>query len=373
MVFYSTLITVSVSLCMAAYWLDRVYAGKRNDIDKTKFAYSGKILYIVSGLVVFLSMALRYGVGTDYFYMYVPKYYYYLSNPEGDKNWEPIFDLLYKGLIRVTSNPQWVFVVTGAVIVLCIWYTIYKLSPAPWLSVLFFFISRQYFISLNIVRQYTGLAIVCIGFIFLKERKYWGYVLCAILGTMCHYSTAIYLPLLALAFVKIKPVESVALIGVVSVFSKPLIKITRWIVSLTPYARYLDSRYDLSDRYQAWTIFEMIFVFAIISMIVERKPFNEDEQFLQFLYNLEVICVLFSFNLNMVPNADRISWSLEMPSIILLPNIIKRSDSKRERVLIVLVICVVYIYIMNYRIFVLNDHETVPYQIIPAISVLLHA
>lgn len=316
-------------------------------------------------------MALRYGIGTDYFYAYVPRFYEYLSDADNARPWEPVFKWLFIGLTKVTNNPQWVFVITGGIIIACIWIAIYETSPMPWFSVLLFFISRQYFISLNIVRQYTGLAFVCIGFVFLKERKYWGYILCAILGTLCHYSVAIFLPLLALAFVTIKPLEGIVLIGVISVFSRPLIQITRWVVTLTPYAHYLDSRYDLTDRYQVWTIFEMIFVFAIISILVERKPFSKEEGFFQFLYNLEVICVLFSFNLNMVPNSDRISWSLELPSIILIPAVIDRCESKKEKALLIAGICVVYIYVMNYRIFVLNDHETVPYQLIPALEILL--
>lgn len=366
MSFYLILIVVSTCLCCCYCF--------SHDQDIYDSSHGRKVIWFwLSALVVFLSMGLRYGIGTDYFYTYVPQYYKYLSEGKSSGKWEPLFKLLYLGLIKVTSNPQWVFVVTGAIIVGFVWLAILKLSPMPWFSVLLFFISRQYFISLNVVRQYTGLAFVCLGFIFIKEKKYILYIVCAILGTLCHYSTAIFIPVFLLAFIRIRPIIGIALISIFSVFNGAIRDITRWIVSLTPYAKYLDSKYDLADRYQGWTFFEMILVFVLISILLERDRIKENEHIIQFFYNLEMLCVFFSFNLNLVPNSDRISWSLELPSIILIPQVISRCRDKKERWLIIGLICIVYSYVMYYRIFVLNDHETVPYQIIPVISAKIYA
>ena len=184
------------------------------------------------------------------------------------------------------------------------------------------------------------------------------------------YSIAIFVPLIALAFVELKPIEGTGIIGVVSVLNSPIRKLARWIVSFTPYEHYLDSSYDLMDRYQSWTIFEMLFVFALISLLLEQKPISKDEHIIQFLYNLEIVCVMFSFNLNIVPNSDRISWSLELPSIFLIPLVIDRCESRRDKIIITTAICLVYSYVMYHRIFILNDHETVPYQLIPPLSLL---
>ncbi|MBR3355671.1 MAG: EpsG family protein [Oscillospiraceae bacterium] len=363
MAFYIFLILFSALL--SCVYSIKSMSNRHNQLQKKSILW-----FVCSGLIVFLSMALRYGIGTDYFFTYVPRFYQYMSDPKGAASWEPAFKWLYLFLVKCTNNPQWVFVITGAVIVGCIWYSIYKLSPMPWFSVLLFFISRQYFISLNIVRQFTGLALVCIGFVFLKDRKYWGYIICCVLGTMCHYSVAIFLPLLLLAFVKINPAESIVLIGVLSVLNPFIKNFARLVVAYTPYSKYIDTEYDLTARYQSWTIFEMIFVFSLVSLLIEQKPIKENEHIIQFLYNIETICLLFSFNLNIVPNSDRISWSLELPSIFLVPLVVSRCDSKRDKILIVAAVCLVYSYVMYNRIFILNDHETVPYQLIPSISLL---
>ena len=127
---------------------------------------------ILSAIPPFLVSALRYGVGTDYFITYVPRFYRYMADPGLPLDWEPAFWLLFKGLIKVTTNPQWVFVITSAIIIGLVWYSVFKVSSLPWLGILLFFISRQFFISLNGVRQYVGLAFVLLGITFLKEKKY---------------------------------------------------------------------------------------------------------------------------------------------------------------------------------------------------------
>ena len=329
------------------------------------------LFIVISALVPFLVSALRYGIGTDYFRTYVPRYYDYYSDPGASLDWEPLFWLLCKILVRLTSNPQWLFVITSAVIICSIWYSAYAVSSIPWLTILFFFISRQFFVSMNGVRQYMGLAMVCVGIVFLSRKKYGMYLLFVFIGTMFHYSTAIFAPLLIMTFVTIKPLESCLLIGFFSVFSDLFYPVFHKLVMLTPYAKYIGTEFDTANRYTSWTIFELLLVYFIISILLERDPIREDETLLRYLYNVNVMCVLVSFNLHLIPNSERISWSLEIPSIFLIPKVIARIEDKRKRLVIAFLFIVVYSYVMYNRVKG-GDHQVYPYDCVPSLSIILH-
>lgn len=368
---YIVTIIISVIFSLTAdYYSCKIVRAGQSELSLKKKRIISIIFAFFSGALPFLVSALRYGIGTDYFYTYVPRYYYYYSNPNASLDWEPLFWLLCKVMTHITSDPQWLFVITSAIIIYCIWYSAFAVSSMPWFTILLFFISRQFFISMNGVRQYIGLALVCIGIVFLSRRKYGMYLLCVFIGTMFHYSTVIFAPLLILMFVTIKPLDSGILIGFFSVFSDLLYPIFHKLVMLTPYARYIGTKFDTATRYNSWTIFELLLVHFILSILIDRDPIREDETLLRFLYNVNVMCVLVSFNLHLVPNSERISWSLEIPSIFLIPEVISRIKEKKKRVIITLLFIVVYSYVMYNRIKG-GDHQVYPYNCIPSLSIIL--
>ena len=366
---YIVTIIASVMFAMVADYSKRSMIIAREIGKKKPESNKRWILFVgLSALIPFLVSALRYGIGTDYFYTYVPKYYYYYSNPDAPMDWEPLFWLLCKSLARFTSNPQWMFAIASAIIVCCVWYSVYKISSIPWFSILLFFISRQFFVSMNAVRQYIGLSLVLIGITFIKNKKYWLYILFVAIGTMFHYSTVLFAPLLLMAFVPVKPIESTAIIGFFSVFSNVFYSFIRMIVMLTPYAKYIGTEFDTADRYNPWTIFELLLVHIIISILIDRDPIRENEVLLRFLYNTHVVCLLISFNLHLIPNGERISWSFEIPSILLIPEMITRMKDRKEKIIVICLIITVYSYVMYNRIKA-GNHQVYPYFCIPSLSV----
>ncbi len=370
--FYITVIIVSVLFSVIAD-LNRgkVLKARGSEINSKRNIRIWHICAAISAMVPFMVSALRYGIGTDYFRTYVPRYYSYYSDPNAPLDWEPLFWLLCKILVRITSNPQWLFVITSAIIIGCIWYSAYAVSAIPCFSIMLFFISRQFFISMNGVRQYIGISLVCVGIVFLSRKKYGLYLLCVFIGTMFHYSTAIFAPLLLMAFVTIDPLESGIIIGAFSVFSDLFYPVFHKLVMFTPYAKYIGSEFDTANRYSSWTIFELLLVHFIISILIDRHPIRDDEKLLRFFYNVNVICVLVSFNLHLIPNSERISWSLELPSIFLIPEIIARIEDKKKKYIITTLIIIVYSYVMYNRVKG-GDHQVYPYDCVPTLSIILH-
>ena len=318
---------------------------------------------VFSWAVFFTIMAARFEVGTDYNYTYVPVFQRAVVDNLDGFSWEPLFKLFYKLLVKRTDNPQWVFIITSFFITSLVWVAIYRLSPIPWLSVVLFVFSRHFFIAMNGVRQYVGLAFVCMAILFLVNDNDVGYFVMVLLGIMCHYSIIIFIPLYLLSKVTIKPLQGLLGIMAVSLILPFFGKVSRWIIENSVYSRYIDSRYDLSYRYDTTMVFQVLFVLLIVLHLVTQNPIGKDEKGLKYLFNLYLLCSVMSLNLNLFPNSIRIAWSLEFPIIILLPILISRIKNRKEKVLITMAILLVYGYFMITRI-PLGDHECLPYKAI---------
>ena len=106
----------------------------------------------------------------------------------------------------------------------------------------------------------------------------------------------------------------------------------------------------------------------IISILIDRDPIRENEVLLRFLYNTHVVCLLISFNLHLIPNGERISWSFEIPSILLIPEMITRMKDRKEKIIVICLIITVYSYVMYNRIKA-GNHQVYPYFCIPSLSV----
>ena len=363
------LMTVMSALCFYVYskadgcdvWGNRVVDCKHSN-SAAKICF-----FILSALSVYLVMALRYDVGTDYLYTYVPRFYLYQNPETQDTPWEPLFKLLYLCLVKISDDPQIVFVVTSALIVIPLWISVKELSPMPWLSVVLFVFSRHFFMSLNIVRQCVALSFVMCAMLFVEKKHFLEYALFVIVATLIHYSAIIFLPLYFIKNIKIKPIHSILFVGIGSIISKYLINLAEIIITktnnITTYANYYGTKYESVERYDKWMIFSIILVYAIMLITVEKKPIGDNEVVLRFLFNLQTISMWFGFNLFLVPSGERISWSFDLPIVILIPLLINRITNKSIKILLIVSIVLLFGFIMYLRIFVLNDHEVYPYHI----------
>ncbi len=77
--------------------------------DKACFA----ALAVLSLLPYCLTMGLRYGIGTDYFYTYVPTF---TLAANGTYTLEPGYQLLMRLVLFFTDNPTWMFLLCACVI-----------------------------------------------------------------------------------------------------------------------------------------------------------------------------------------------------------------------------------------------------------------
>ena len=164
------------------------FANKQNDARRKN------VLYVLSFMPFFLVSAFRYGVGTDYLRRYsldfVKIYQGYSVN-----NLEIGFILLNKLTMLITNKPFLMFFITSFLINGFIFWTICKESKDKILSICIFFLLGFFFNSLNIMRQYSALSFIFIGFYYLLRNKKILFLLSVIIASFFHSSAFVMLAL----------------------------------------------------------------------------------------------------------------------------------------------------------------------------------
>ena len=110
--------------------------------DKTEVR--NRFFLYLSALPLFLISALRFGIGTDYFYTYYPGFRVIANG--GHMHFELLFHWLVKFIAIFTHDPQWLFVVTSFLFIFIVYNNIYRISKNIPMALVVFFLSYVYFI-----------------------------------------------------------------------------------------------------------------------------------------------------------------------------------------------------------------------------------
>ncbi len=150
------------------------------------------ICTILASIPFILISAIRYDVGTDYLFRYVPDYLKIVAGNDVD-NMEPLFKLLMKICIFISENYITLFIVTSTLIISLIMISIYKNSKNILLSVIIFVVGSFFFQSLNIVRQFIAVAILFFSYkyLFEKNKIYW--IISLVMAFLIHTSSIIFI------------------------------------------------------------------------------------------------------------------------------------------------------------------------------------
>ena len=357
MIFYSIVTGLSVWLAALAQNKKESapLAGKQSSLD-------WRLLAVLSAVPLFLAMAFRYDVGTDYLPIYHEIFQQHKMGGHQTVDWDPAYWLIFRVCSALFSSSVSVFIVSSLLIIGFLWVSVWKLSPAPWLSILVFVVSRQFFISLNGVRQSTALALISVALIFVAQKSFWKYAVCVIAACMFHASVIVFLPLYILIWIPLTPAFSLGLLVLGSVLRTPLLWLLRALAAHTKYANYFGSVFDSTLRFHPQTFPLFAFLFIVVCFAVSQKNIRKEEPLFRFLFNLNVVSLFLSFNLDLFPQAERISWSLEFPNIIFMPMVLCRIENKVTRRVLTGAVLAAYTLVMWYRIVMVGDHEVLPYR-----------
>lgn len=313
-----------------------------------------KIFAFFSCVPLTVIAAVRYDVGTDTMMYYRE---FAAQTSRYDNNGEYLFSFLMKGVHAFTSEPQVFFAVSSVLLYGGYFYSIYKNSQNPVLSVLLFFLSTEYFRSLNIMRQYLATAVLLLSLSALENRKLKLVIPFVIVAFFIHKSSAAFLIIVILSQFQINPLILLAGLGIVSIFASGIAALIRMYTS---YGGYFFSVFSESEFAFVSLIVYMAFLLVLLYLyFLQKSKFNKKMWIL-----LYAVCfgIFFCILSTVLPNnASRMQYYADALIVIYAPSML--IELKPEVVSSV----VKWGMIAGYFALLLNSvvkghHEVLPYQ-----------
>mgnify|MGYP006346910129 FL=1 len=319
------------------------------------FQYKKKtpVFTIIAGVVLILLAGFRYYVGADY-----PAYKNLFV---GFSIYTDYSDVFNKAIFKKSAEEiEWIFVLINKIIfdlgmpfyivtlVMAIitislkLSTIYKFSPLPALSTLFYFMPVFFFEDSGQMRQGVGIAICVFSFRYIVERNLMMFLLCIYLALGFHKTSIVFLP--AFWLVKI-PMNSKRILWalVICLLLSPLEPYKLFgemFTSLLPqdvsggYDAYVnDSQFGGDLEYG---ITDIVKIFFIITLLIFEKEGSKKIAYFEYMRNLAVfgLCMYYLFR------GTRI-FAIRLPGVYMffltmfvIPSLIYAVEDRVKKVLI---------------------------------------
>ena len=257
-----------------------------------------KVLYIIASILpLTIISAIRYNVGTDYLFRYAPDYLNIIKGCDVP-NLEIAFKILIKICVLFSHDYVLLFCVTSVIINYFIFKTIFKYSKNIQLSIILYFLTSNYFISMNLVRQYISMSILLYFSIdYLHNNKIYKYLIAQVSAILFHTMSVVFVVTLFLKKKIIKPIYTVVTTVILFLFAKNILQFFINLIkfmglkNVSKYNRYLSQiKGDFAiSAFIIEILIYIIFYFIIRQLKVKNK--NIDKETI-FYFNIQTICLI---------------------------------------------------------------------------------
>lgn len=283
------LIMLSTSLFFAVYaQRAKPYRQLNAEIGRSYVAFC-----VLTALPFLIVTVFRYRVGADWVYIYEGGYE---SIRYGERGFEdPGFNLVFRIFGMITEEPYWAIAFVGLVTILFFFTAFCQQSVMLPLTVLIYFISDDYFQTLNVLRQMLAMSIFLYSVKYLKARDWKKYFLLNLIGSSFHAASFMYLPVYFLYGVRATPRRCLTVLGV-SALAYPLSNILlRGLAQLMPrFNRYFGTVFDPTEFAQI-DFFIALLVALVHIFYLARFPQQDREfEWMSWMIILGVEFMLFS-------------------------------------------------------------------------------
>lgn len=191
-----------LNILLIIVWALIFCTGKRTKLKKILFvALCFLQLYIIS--------AYRYGVGADY-KMYSDGFFLMAVdvarngfNLTGYEDWEIGFIFLNKFIGIFTAQPSVFFMISSLLPLIGPAYLIIRYSINPFISVFLYVNLYLFYLDINFVRQAIAMSILCFAYGFLKDKKFWRFLLIVAIAACFHLTVIYMIPVFLVCLLKV--------------------------------------------------------------------------------------------------------------------------------------------------------------------------
>lgn len=269
-------------------------------------------------------------------------------------NWFAIqFNSSYTSVLIVTS-----FLSIGLVII-----AIFRDSANPMMSLILFFTTNMFFLSMNAVRQSIATAIFIMAIPYIRDRKPKRYFLMIFLAAMVHIIAIIYIPIYFITKVKLNPKRVMVLGTIVVVFGNMLGILANYLLTkVTLFSRYfswyLNSEFN-SKETNWFSLMVELGIVVLLLIVYKRAKADEEYNILLWLHFMAIVLLMLS---SRIPQAQRLSWLFSFSTVVYLPKMFGYIKGKDNRKIIAFTVNAAFFIYMIITVFIRGYHEVVPYN-----------
>lgn len=317
-----------------------------------------KLLYFLSFIVILVPHGFRYGIGTDYFYIYVPYFNFIGTGERFFSEW--LFNIINITIYKTFYDYRMLFFVCSLISLGFIFKGILENSPKKTASVFMIFLCQYYFYSMNMVRQAIAISMIFYAYKFLKNGKNLMYIIFCIFAMSFHFSAIIMIPLGLLAEIKWKKTVKIFLIVFLFAIAPQLSQFFYILINeFTRYGYYFNSRYDTGDVSLLLVVVNTI-LFIITLFYDEKNKGKKDGFYILCNFNFyAIILLLFS---PYIPLISRFMKYLTVFQILLVGQLLDIEKNKTKSRVLGGALLTMFFVVMVYQIFYLGGEGAYPYK-----------
>lgn len=291
-------------------------------------------------------------------------YHYFKTSDYG-------FFFLVKIISFVSKDLNFILFILSAPYLFAITSLIYKHSKIKWLSFLLFCGLGYFGVSFYLLRQVTAIAIVLYSLDYLIDKKLIKFLIIVLIASLFHQTALVFLIAYPVSLIEVSwknlvyiPVCFALSIALEKVFLKYIFIILSYVMSDTGrYDNYLTdtSSLSLTEFFIFILVIFMVYLLYFKRILGSRKLEYSDQKEMKILFNMVLIgeCML-PFTL-LLGEVSRLASYFTIFSIILLPNAVKESISRRSNRVIILSV-VGGIFTLYFLFVRLGNSNLAPYR-----------
>lgn len=339
--------------CLAAVGMMWFVRHVKHKTNSWKYKFNCAFFAVLPLTVI---AAIRYDVGQDYLYGYVP-YFFNVQNGMGRGRMEGLYYLLNRIVVWLGGGYEWVFVITAVIFMTLVSSQIMKDSPYPELSVFLLVSMTYYFIFFNAMRQMVGCAILLFSLRYVQEKRWWPFFICVLLAGGFHTACFIFVIVYFFDKIEIKRVTTFLFTGILIAVTPLIQRLATAVITKTVYNGYLNSQFDTGEQgYIVLAINILLVAFALV--------FYQNNDKYKLYYKLQVCAMWIAALTGKVVLINRLRWMFGLPAIVLVPMVLRKIEDRRIRLLMMVGIVAMYAIYFSYTIGVNNANNVLPYQTI---------
>lgn len=275
---------------------------------------------------------------------------------------EPAYRLLMEGAHRSGLGLRAVVSACAIVTAACVFFAIFRFSRWPTLATFLYVASGNYFLSLNIMRQYVAVGLGLLAVAFVLDRRPWRFLICVAIATAFHYSAVMLLPVYALSRTELTPRRGMAILAFalsLSLIATPAVHNALRTMGADHYSTYFFSRLD-KDRFE-WIFFAVNCCFLAMGAWYWRGA-TAGNRYFAVWYGMTVLGTAALAFSDAIPLMKRVNYYYAAPQFLMLPEMLLAEDNKKRRVALTVLVVAAFIAETAVSAFMLNKNGVLPYR-----------